>query len=65
MLRIEDDFLNREKSRRVLKSIRSGCVLDVNSQSNRYILESIFSESQEILKAVVITVISQRCAKHL
>lgn len=64
-LRIEEDFLNREKSRTVLKSIRNGCVLDVNSQLNLYILESIFSESQEIIKAVVITVISQRCSKHL
>lgn len=65
MLRIEDGFLNREKNRTVLKSIRSGCVLDVNSQSNLYIFVLIFSESQEIVKAVVLAVISQRDALNI
>lgn len=65
MLRTEDGFLNREKSRTILKSIRSGHVLDVNSQLNLYILVSIFSESQEIVKPVVLTVISQRDALNI
>lgn len=65
MLRIEDGFLNREKSRTVLKSIRSGCVFDVNSQLNLCILVPIFSESQEIVKAILLTVISQRDALNV